>query len=95
MKFNVDIAGAKYAQIAIIFGESIKGLPNIEAGAKAIVKIKQLLAKLQFPSGLRAVRVLEKDFPKIARDSMPSGSLRANPKRVTEQNVIDILRDCL
>ena len=95
MNFNVDIAGAKYAQIAAIFGESVKGLHNIEAGKKAIVKIKQLLAQLQFPPGLRAVRVLEKEFPKIAKSSMPSGSLKANPKRVTEQNVIDILRDCL
>jgi alcohol dehydrogenase class IV len=95
MKFNLDIAGSKYAEIAAIFGENITGLNNIEAGKKAIPRIKQLLAKLQFPQNLKIVGVMEKTFLQVAKESMNSASLRANPKRVTEQNVVEILRAAL
>ncbi|MFH1783522.1 MAG: iron-containing alcohol dehydrogenase [bacterium] len=95
MEFNVDIAGAKYAHIAAIFGQNVKEMHNIDAGRKAIESIKKFLADLQFPAGLKALGIQEKNFSKIAKESMPSGSLKANPKRVTEQNVIDILRNCL
>ncbi len=95
MQFNVDIAGAKYGEIAAIFGENINGLSNIEAGKRAISKIKQLLAKLHFPPGLKSLGVIEKNFNQIAEESMSSGSLKANPKIVTEQNIVDILRESL
>ena len=35
----------------------------------------------------------ERDFPAIARESMPSGSLKANPKKVTEEDVIRMLKE--
>lgn len=95
MKFNLDIVGTKYGEIATIFGENVSGLTNIEAGKRTIVKIKHLLGKLQFPPNLRILGIMEKNFLQIAKESMDSASLRANPKRVTEQNVVEILRDAL
>jgi alcohol dehydrogenase class IV len=39
------------------------------------------------PADLAAYNIPRSDFPDIIRESMPSGSLRSNPKRITEEDV--------
>jgi alcohol dehydrogenase class IV len=60
--------------------------------AEIVPWIIDLLGKLGFPKSLREVGVKEKDFTWIASQSMPSGSLKANPKEVSEEDVVGILR---
>jgi len=50
-----------------------------------------LLAKLDMPTTLEHVGLRQADFEAIVAESMPSGSLKANPKRVTEADLMAIL----
>lgn len=92
MEFNLDVVADKYAEIVPLLGSNISGTKGTDAAKEAISRIKDFLANLNFPQGLRELGVKEKDFPAIARDSMPSGSLKANPKKVVEGDVVEILK---
>lgn len=96
MEFNLDVAVDKYAELVLLLG----GRPTVtkstrQAAGVAISRIRDFLVNLNFPQGLGELGVKEKDFPAIARDSMPSGSLKANPKKVSQGNVIEILKKAM
>jgi alcohol dehydrogenase class IV len=92
MELNLDVAVEKYAHVASLLGETIKGMPIKEAAKKAIEKIRSILKILNFPERLRELGVKQEDFPRIIEDSMPSGSLKANPKKVSPEDVEWILK---
>lgn len=90
MEFNLEKVKEKYAVISEFFG--IKGLSSKEKAEKSISEIKGLLKKLNFPSNLKELNIRKEDFSKIARDSyLHSGSLKANPVEVKEEDIIEIL----
>lgn len=92
MEFNLNFATGKFAAMAAAMGGLIRGLDKEKAAKIAIDKTKQLLAEISFPWRLRELGAKPEDFPNIAKDSMPSGSLQANPRVVLEDDVITILK---
>ncbi|MDD5492999.1 MAG: iron-containing alcohol dehydrogenase, partial [bacterium] len=85
-------ATAKYSAIAGVMGGLLRGLDKERAAKICIDKTKQLLVEVSFPWRLRELGVKPEDFSQIAKDSMPSGSLKANPRAVTEDDVVNILK---
>jgi alcohol dehydrogenase class IV len=92
MEFNLNFATGKYAAIAAAMGGLVRGLDKEKAAKISIDKTKQLLAEISFPWRLRELGAKLEDFPGIAKDSMPSGSLQANPRVVSEDDIITILK---
>lgn len=91
MSYNLEVVNNKYRSIAKALGENVDGLGAIEGGRLAIAKVQKIMHELDFPNKLSELGVKKEDFPKIIKDSMPSGSLRANPRKVTEKDVEDVL----
>lgn len=92
MEYNINPVAGKYAQVAALLGNLIRALDKEKAAWIAVDKTKQLLADLAFPWRLRDLGVKQEDFAHIAKASMSSGSLKANPRTVTEEDVITILK---
>jgi alcohol dehydrogenase class IV len=92
MEFNMNYVSGKYAQVAALLGGLIRGMGKEQASKLAVDKVKQLLAEVAFPWRLRELGVKQEDFAQIAKDSMPSGSLKANPRLVAEEDVLNILK---
>lgn len=92
IEFNINFATGKYAAMAAVMGGLIRGLDKERAAKICVDKTKQLLAELGFPWRLRDLGVKPEDFSQLAKDSMPSGSLKANPRTVTEDDVVSILK---
>ncbi|MDD5132646.1 MAG: iron-containing alcohol dehydrogenase, partial [bacterium] len=92
IEFNLNFATAKYAAIAGVMGGLLRGLDKERAAKICIDKTKQLLVEVGFPWRLRELGIKPEDFPQLAKDSMPSGSLKANPRVVSEEDVISILK---
>jgi len=64
------------------------------AGGDDIEKVvERMLDKFGVPRTFAEYDIPRSDFPIIAEESMPSGSLKANPKKVTPDDVINILRE--
>lgn len=92
IEFNLNYATAKYATIAGIMGGLLRGLDKERAAKICMDKTKQLLVEVSFPWRLRELGVKPEDFAQIAKDSMPSGSIKANPRVVSEEDVVTILK---
>lgn len=96
MEYNLDTIASKYADIAPLLGGKVEDSTEKKIGAKvAIYRVRHFLAELKFPKGLKELGVDEKGFAQIAQESMPSGSLKHNPKKVSEKDVIAILKKAL
>lgn len=91
MEFNLKTVAKKYKDVANALGLDVKDLDNETASVKAIEKIKLMLKQLNFPKSLKELGVRKKDFPKIIKDSLPSGSLKANPRKVCAKDINEIL----
>ncbi len=92
IEFNLNFATTKYSTIAGVMGGLLRGLDKERAAKICIDKTKQLLAEVGFPWRLRELGVKPEDFPQLAKDSLPSGSLKANPRTVLEDDAINILK---
>ncbi len=79
MRLNCQAAPAKYDRISDMVGGD--GADFTEG----------LLQRLNLPTTLEQVGLSRADFATIVAESMPSGSLKANPKKVTEADLIAIL----
>jgi alcohol dehydrogenase class IV len=93
MRFNLAVSHEKFAKIAEVFGAKLPGGDSIDAGAFAIKNIMSLLRKLGLPVHIDSLGIAETDFPKIIEESINSGSMKANPRKVTTEDLLNILRE--
>jgi alcohol dehydrogenase class IV len=47
---------------------------------------------MKLPPDFKKFGVRAEDFEVIAAEAMPSGSLKANPRKVTKEDVVEMLR---
>ncbi|UCD56697.1 MAG: iron-containing alcohol dehydrogenase, partial [Candidatus Hydrogenedentota bacterium] len=85
MEFNAEVAGDKYGEIAALLGARKR------SAAGAIAFIKNLLETMEIPDKLGLLGLRAIDVDGIIRASMPSGSLKANPRKVSENDLETIL----
>ncbi len=80
IRLNHAAAVEKYRWLSHVAGDDIE---------KAV---ERMLDAMNVGRTLREYNIPERDFAAITKESMPSGSLKANPKKVTEEDVFQILR---
>jgi alcohol dehydrogenase class IV len=95
MSYNLEYALAKYAHIAELLGHNTRQMDEHQAAKMAAQRVKELIADLDIPSSLSEFGVQEADLAEIAQQSMPSGSLKHNPRPLQTHDVIAILRAAL
>ncbi|MEW6358056.1 MAG: iron-containing alcohol dehydrogenase [Planctomycetota bacterium] len=83
MRLNSEAAKEKYAKIARMVNKD------------AIAFVEELSEKVGLPKDLSKYNVPRDDFDAIIAESMPSGSLKANPKPVTEDDLRVILEEVI
>ncbi|MBN1347673.1 MAG: iron-containing alcohol dehydrogenase [Phycisphaerae bacterium] len=79
MRLNRQAAPEKYDRLSHVVGGDAA---DVATG---------LLERLEIPATLKHVGLNRADFDAIVAESMPSGSLKANPKKVTEEDLVAIL----
>lgn len=75
MRYNADVSGARYAAIAGEVGTHDGDL---------LAFVENLLNDLHIPTHLSEIGLAAGDLDYVAREAMPSGSTKANPRPVTE-----------
>ena len=80
LAYNREAMGAKYGVLADIFGED------------PVAFTRRLLDEVGMPANFKGFGVRGEDLGLIADASLPSGSLKANPRKVSRQDVIEMLR---
>jgi alcohol dehydrogenase class IV len=81
IRLNREAAGKKYDWLSHIAGKDIEQA------------VCGMLDAMSIPRTFAQYDVKTEHFALIAKESMPSGSLKANPKKVTEDDVVAILEE--
>jgi alcohol dehydrogenase class IV len=90
MEFNLEAAPEKYREIAICMGVNVTGLSLKDAARKSVDAVNDLIRDLSLPARLRDLGIDPKKFLELAADSIISGNIPANPRPVTEENILSI-----
>ncbi|MFQ6125678.1 MAG: iron-containing alcohol dehydrogenase family protein [Candidatus Heimdallarchaeota archaeon] len=88
MRFNLEVAMSKYADISYAFGVDISGIPMEESAVAAINAIRQLSQDIGLPQKLSEVGVQREDIPLMAKNAMLDFVHATNPRRCSEEDMI-------
>lgn len=95
MEFSIPGNPQRYADIAKAMGEITEGLPTLDAAYLAATALKRLNGDLKIPS-LRELGVDEKKFNNViaqmAADALASGSPGNNPRKATQEEIIELYK---
>ena len=83
MRFNRESCREKYARLDSLLG------------GDAAAFVGQLLRNLDIPLDLKAFKIKPDDISLLIEESLPSGSLKANPRRATPETCAEILKSVL
>jgi len=92
IEYNLGACPERFVDIARAMGENVDGLPMIEAAGKSIDGIVKLLRLLRIPT-LKDVGAKEQDFEELAKLALADPTSEANPRKMTVDGMIEILRD--
>jgi alcohol dehydrogenase class IV len=95
MAYNVDYATCKYARVAGLLGVDTHKLDEQVAARIAVDRVRELVTTVGIPTHLATFGVVQEDFPAIAQASLPSGSLKHNPRPLAAEDVKAILASAL
>ncbi len=95
MEFNAIARLEKFKKIAVALGEDVKNLSLREAAFRSVKAVRELIGDIALPRQLREVGVTEDMVENIAKDAMGHGMLKVNPRKVTEKDIVTILRKAL
>jgi len=83
MRFNQSVVGEKYDRLSALVGRPI------------IEHIEQLRDELSIPADLKPYRITDEEVEWIIRESLPSGSLKMNPRPTSADDLRAILKPLL
>ena len=93
MKKNAPACPDKFRDIAVWLGEDVSGLTTEQAAEKAAEAAFRLAEELKIPTKLKETGVTRDMFDDIIKGTMGYRMLAINPKKITEEDVRDILEE--
>jgi alcohol dehydrogenase len=97
MEFNLPACPDKYARVADIMGENVKGLAPMDAARKSVDAVRKLGQDLRLPQRMRDVGFEERDI-EPALDFLfeyQVYGMENNPRDVTRDDIVEIYKAAL
>ncbi len=91
LEYNAIGCGDRLIDVAI----ALDGAATPPTPQSAIVAVRRLSADVGIPATLGAVGVRDEHVENIATDAMKSGNITINPRRVTRDDVLGVIRHAL
>lgn len=95
MQYNLAYATVKYARVAALLGVDTRDMTEEEAARKSVDAVEGILDALAIPRRLAPLGVVADDFEAIIAESLPSGSLKHNPRPLGAEDVRQLLAEAL
>jgi alcohol dehydrogenase class IV len=92
IEFNLSTSTHKFKSIASALGQKIDGLLDEEAGYKAFTAVERIVKELEIPRSLREFGVKVEDLPELAEKSLTSNSTKGNPREVSYEDLLSLLK---
>jgi alcohol dehydrogenase class IV len=91
MAYNLTYTEDKYARIAQFLGVDTRHMDRQTAAKAAVKAVSELLIDVGIPQRMQPLGVKKGDFPRIIEGSLPSGSLKHNPRPLAAEDIEMIL----
>lgn len=95
MEYNLEARTDRLAKVAAALGVDVRGMPEREAAAAGVRRVRELAGIARLPGGMRALGLGEDLIPKVAELTMESFQVNFNPRQMTADSVADMLRRSL
>jgi alcohol dehydrogenase class IV len=95
MAFNCEAAPERYAAVARALGESVEGLPAVEAAHRSVEAVRRLNADIGIPPDLKQFNVPANLIDPILDEAMKSGNILVNPRKISRDDLAAILNEVL
>jgi alcohol dehydrogenase class IV len=95
IEFNLSSSIQKFKSIASALGEKIEGLTEEKAAYKALSAVEGIVKELAIPRNLGEFGVKSEDLPELAKKSLTSNSTRGNPRQVSYEDLLALLKKIL
>jgi len=95
MEFNYLACPEKFAKIAELMGEDIRGLSTLEAAQISVIAVKSLMRDIGIVKGLRQFGITEEDLPRLAEEAAKTGNVPVNPRIPSIQDIVNVAQKAL
>ena len=92
MRFNLEVAPEKFANIARLFGEETSGISSLEAAHKAVDRVNQFCLELQIPDKYYEYTPTIEEIKQFGKEASETFLARNNPKKVEPESCVKIFR---
>lgn len=92
MQFNAPACPERMAVVARALDAATDRVSRREAASMAVAAVRRLCADVGIPLGLRELGVTEEALPDITEQALRSGNVQVNPRPVTPEELVAILR---
>lgn len=91
-QFNLDVKACRLKDIAIAMGENVNSLSDEDGAKRAIEAILKLSKDIGIPSGLNELGAKEEDFDTLATNALKDACGATNPKKASQEDIIEIYK---
>lgn len=95
MEYNLFGCLEQTANIAMLLGENVSGLSPVAAARKGVEAVRQLARDVGIPERLSELGVKAEKIDVMAADTMLSGNVAVNPRRVRVEDVAALYRELM
>jgi alcohol dehydrogenase class IV len=95
LAYNLGYHDQGYCAMAAALGEDLTGQSPQQGAAKLVEAVRKLARDVQAPSRLSEVGVKEDKIKEMARDTMKSSHIPANPRPIKEEEVAQLYRQAM
>lgn len=95
MEYNYLAKPEKFARIAELFQEDIKGLSINDAAKKSVDAVKKLMIDIGITQGLKDFGITEEDLPKLSQEAAKTGNVPVNPRLANADDILEIAKKAM
>ena len=92
MEFNLSTNPAKFRDVAVAMGNDVKNVSDEQAAFMAVKAVKDMIDEIRIKSRLSQIGAKPEDFQVLAEKTLTSSSTKKNPRDVSKETVLKILK---
>ncbi|OJG09721.1 hypothetical protein RU94_GL001125 [Enterococcus asini] len=87
-RWNMIASPERFANIAVMLGETIDGLSKMAAAEKGIAALERISEDVGIPANIKSIGADPKDFDLMATNALKDGNAFSNPRKGTHKDIV-------
>lgn len=87
-RWNMIASPERFANIAVMLGETINGLSKMAAAEKGIAALERISEDVGIPANIKSIGADPKDFDLMATNALKDGNAFSNPRKGSHEDIV-------